>query len=149
MGVVSSVWRQPNPDVTNGLHSARYANQPGQQRRPPGGPQWSCGWSEHIILSPGRGSEGLGFAIPAKVVSFVYETCGSMDTCTRTELRSRTNSNAGLAPDSALRRHGESSFLTVFPGRHGRRRGLKVRDIVVAVDGHPILTFARPQAALL
>jgi serine protease Do len=40
-----------------------------------------------FILSEGGGSEGLGFAIPARVIRFVYQSLRKYGTCTARKLR--------------------------------------------------------------
>src|ERR1700733_3120046 len=74
MGVVSSVGRQPDPDRPMVYIQTDAPINPGNS----GGPLidvdgYVLGINT-LILSQGGGSEGLGFAIPARVVRFVYES---------------------------------------------------------------------------
>ena len=83
MGVVSSVWRQPDPGNPMVYLQTDAPINPGNS----GGPLvdldgYVVGLNT-FILSEGGGSEGLGFAIPARVVTFVYGNLRKyMDTCT-------------------------------------------------------------------
>jgi serine protease Do len=73
MGVVSSVWRQPDPDKPMVYIQTDAPINPGNS----GGPLidldgYVIGLNT-FILTQGGGSEGLGFAIPAHTIRFVYE----------------------------------------------------------------------------
>jgi len=149
MGVVSSVWRQPNPDVPMVYIQTDTPINPGNS----GGPLVDL--NGHVvgvntfILSQGGGSEGLGFAIPAKVVSFVYEDLRKYGHVHRTELQVGAQTvTPVLAAGLGLAQTWGVIISDVFPGGTGDVAGLKVRDIVVAVDGHPILTLPGLMAAL-
>ena len=74
MGVVSSVGRQPDPDRPMVYIQTDAPINPGNS----GGPLidmdgYVLGINT-LILSEGGGSEGLGFAIPARIVRFVYQS---------------------------------------------------------------------------
>ena len=73
MGIVSSVWRQPNPNVPMVYIQTDAPINPGNS----GGPLidldgYVIGLNT-FIFSKGGGSEGLGFAVPARIVRFVYD----------------------------------------------------------------------------
>jgi serine protease Do len=81
MGVVSSVARQPDPNKAMVYIQTDAPINPGNS----GGPLvdmdgYVVGINTFIVSGSG-GSEGLGFAIPARVVQFVYESL-RMATCT-------------------------------------------------------------------
>ncbi len=81
MGVVSSVSRQPDPDKPMVYIQTDAPINPGNS----GGPLvdldgYVIGLNT-FILSQGGGSEGLGFAIPARVVNFVYDPPAKVRAC--------------------------------------------------------------------
>jgi serine protease Do len=102
-----------------------------------------------FILSNSGGSEGLGFAIPARVVSFVYESLkkyGHVDhidigavaqTATRTMAE-----GLGLARDWGV------VIADTTPLGPADAAGMKPQDMILAVDRQPILTLLGFVAAL-
>ena len=74
LGMVSSAWRQPDPDLPLVYIQTDAAINAGNS----GGPLIDLDGNviglNTFILSRGGGSEGLGFAIPARVVRFVYDS---------------------------------------------------------------------------
>ncbi|HWO32664.1 MAG TPA: trypsin-like peptidase domain-containing protein, partial [Candidatus Acidoferrum sp.] len=87
LGIVSSVWRQPDPDQPMVYVQTDAPINHGSS----GGPLvdldgYVVGLNT-FILSEGGGSEGLGFAIPAAAVKFVYEELREYGYVHRTEIR--------------------------------------------------------------
>lgn len=74
MGVVSSVWRQPDPDKSMVYIQTDAPINPGNSGGPLVDVNGAIVGLNTFILSSGGGSEGLGFAIPARIVSFVYQS---------------------------------------------------------------------------
>src|SRR3989441_9888776 len=87
MGVVSSVWRQPDPGNPMVYIQTDAPINPGNS----GGPLVDLdGYIVGLtpsILSEGGGSEGLGFAIPARIVTFVYGNLRKYGHVHRTEIQ--------------------------------------------------------------
>jgi serine protease Do len=140
MGVVSSVWRQPDPDNPMVYIQTDAPINPGNS----GGPLvdldgYVVGLNT-FILSEGGGSEGLGFAIPARIMNFVYASLRKYGHVHRTEIQaSAQNITPTLAAGLGLAQNWGVVISDVKPGGPAEAAGLKLRDIVVAVDGRPIL----------
>src|SRR5246500_3385306 len=73
MGVVSSVARQPDPDNPMVYIQTDAALNPGNSGGPLVDVDGNVVGINTLIFSKGGGSEGLGFAIPAEIVSFDYQ----------------------------------------------------------------------------
>ncbi len=149
MGVVSSVWRQPNPDNPMVYIQTDAPINPGNS----GGPLvdldgYVVGLNT-FILSEGGGSEGLGFAIPARIMHFVYTNLRKYGHVHRTEIQaSAQNITPSLAAGLGLAQTWGVVISDVKPGGPADAAGLKLRDIVLAVDGRPILGLPGLTAAL-
>jgi serine protease Do len=149
MGVVSSVWRQPDPDKPMVYIQTDAPINPGNS----GGPLvdldgYVVGLNT-FILSQGGGSEGLGFAIPARIVTFVYEHLRKYGHVHRTEIQANAQDiTSTLASGLGLAQNWGVVVSDVTPGGPADSAGLKIQDIVVAVDGHPILGLPGLTAAL-
>jgi len=102
-----------------------------------------------FILSKSGGSDGLGFAIPARVVSFVYQGLRKNGGLQRIELGI---TGQGISPDLAdglgLERDWGVVISDVVPRGPGDVAGLQRRDIVDMVDGRPVDNAAGLMAAL-
>jgi serine protease Do len=71
MGVISSVWRQPDPDNPMVYLQTDAPIDPGNSGGPLVDVTGAVVGLNTFILSKGGGSEGLGFAIPARIVDFI------------------------------------------------------------------------------
>jgi len=149
MGVVSSVWRQPDPDKPMVYIQTDAPINPGNS----GGPLvdldgYVVGLNT-FILSEGGGSEGLGFAIPARIVKFVYENLRKYGRVRRTEIQANAqNITPSLAAGLGLAQNWGVVISDVTPRGPADSAGLKIQDIVVSVDGRPILGLPGLTAAL-
>jgi len=149
MGVVSSVWRQPDPDKPMVYIQTDAPINPGNS----GGPLvdldgYVVGLNT-FILSQGGGSEGLGFAIPARIVAFVFESLRKYGHVHRTEIQvGAQNITPTLAAGLGLSQNWGVVISDVAPGGSADVAGVKLQDIVVAVDGRPILGLPGLTAAL-
>ena len=149
MGVVSSVWRQPDPEKPMVYIQTDAPINPGNS----GGPLvdldgYVLGLNT-FILSEGGGSEGLGFAIPARVVRFVYENLRKYGHVHRTEIQANAQEiTPFLAVGLGLAQNWGVVISDVTPGGPADAAGLKIQDIVLAVDGRPILGLPGLTAAL-
>ena len=74
MGVISSVWRQPDPDNPMVYMQTDAPINPGNSGGPLVDVTGAVVGLNTFILSKGGGSEGLGFAIPARIVDFIYHS---------------------------------------------------------------------------
>jgi serine protease Do len=101
------------------------------------------------MLSQGGGSEGLGFAIPAAIVDFDYRNLRKSGHVQRVAVGLRTqNITPTLATGLGLARSWGAIVSDVADGGAAEAAGLHVDDIVLAVDGRPILGLPDFIAAL-
>ena len=149
LGIVSSVWRQPDPDQPMVYVQTDAPINPGSS----GGPLvdldgYVVGLNT-FILTEGGGSEGLGFSIPANVVRFVYEELRKYGHVHRTEIRVGAQEiTSTLAAGLGLSQNWGVVISDVEPGGPADEAGLEVQDVVISVDGHPIMGLPGLTAAL-
>jgi serine protease Do len=149
MGVVSSVARQPDPDKPMVYIQTDAAINPGNS----GGPLIDMdGYVLGIntmILSESGGSEGLGFAIPARVVQFVYESLRKNGHVHRVEIDASAQTiTPSLAQGLGLSQTYGVIISDVKPGGPADSAGLQIGDIVVSADGRNVDTLPRLTAAM-
>ncbi len=149
MGVISSVGRQPDPDRPMVYIQTDAPINPGNS----GGPLidvdgYVLGINT-LILSQGGGSEGLGFAIPARIVQFVYRSLRKYGHVHRVEIGAiAQNITPSLAEGLNLSRSWGVIISDVNPGGSAEAAGLKTGDIVVSADDRPIDTLPALTAAM-
>jgi len=149
MGVVSAVARQPDANNPMVYIQTDAPINPGNS----GGPLvdmdgYVLGMNT-MILSQGGGSEGLGFAIPARVVRFVYESLRKRGHVHRVEIQAASQTiTADLAEGLGLSQKYGVIVCDVTPGGPAEAAGLHVGDIVVSADDRPIDTLPALTAAL-
>jgi serine protease Do len=122
MGVVSAVARQPDPDKPLTYIQTDAPINPGNS----GGPLVDMNGSvigiNTFILSSGGGSEGLGFAIPARIVDFVYQSLRKHGHVHRVEIGAVAQEITPTLADSNSRSPGELSSPTSSPTDQPPRR---------------------------
>jgi len=149
MGVVSSVGRQPDPDRPMVYIQTDAPINPGNS----GGPLidmdgYVLGINT-LILSEGGGSEGLGFAIPARIVRFVYQSLRKYGHVHRVEIGAvAQNITPSLTEGLSLSRSWGVIVSDVNPGGAAEAAGLKIGDIVLSADDRPVDTLPALTAAL-
>lgn len=142
MGIVSSVARQADPSKAMVYIQTDAPINPGNS----GGPLvdmdgYVVGINTFIVTGSG-GSEGLGFAIPARVVRFVYENLRKYGHVHRSEVEAGAQTiTPSLATGLGLKRTWGVLISDVTPGGPAEAAGLKVGDIVTAADDRPINTL--------
>jgi serine protease Do len=139
MGVVSAVDRQPDPELPMVFIQTDAPINPGNS----GGPLIDIdGYVLGIntfILSQGGGSEGLGFAIPARVVSFVLDRLRKFGHVDRSEIGAASEDITPLlAKGLHLPVNSGVIVVDVRPGGPAESAGLKIGDIILAVDSKDI-----------
>ena len=149
MGVVSSVGRQPDPDNPMVYIQTDAPINPGNS----GGPLLDMGGYvlgiNTLILSQGGGSEGLGFAIPARIVRFVYQSLRKYGHVHTIEIQAATQDiTPALAEGLGLSQKFGVIVCDVTPGGPADSGGLRIGDIVVSADGRPIDTLPALTAAV-
>jgi len=149
MGIVSAPAREPEPDVPLLYIQTDAPINPGNSGGPLVNADGEVVGINTFILSKSGGSDGLGFAIPARVVSFVYQGLRKNGGLQRIELGI---TGQGISPDLAdglgLERDWGVVISDVVPRGPGDVAGLQRRDIVDMVDGRPVDNAAGLMAAL-
>jgi serine protease Do len=149
MGVVSSVGRQADPSRPFVYIQTDAPINPGNS----GGPLVDIdGYVIGIntfILSQGGGSEGLGFAIPAQIVRFVYNSLRKYGHVHRVEVKAGAQTiTPALAKGLGLSQSWGVVIDDVTPGGPAEAAGLKIGDIVLSADDRPISTLPAFTTAL-
>ncbi len=149
MGVISSAMRQPNPDNPMVYLQTDAPINPGSSGGPLVDVTGAVIGLNTFIMSNSGGSEGLGFAIPARIVDFVYQSLRTHGHVYRTEIgvvaQSITPTMAkglGLAQDWGV------VLADVIPQGPADTAGLMREDVILAIDGRPILGLSEFAAAL-
>ncbi len=149
MGVISALARQPDPSKQMTYLQTDAPINPGNS----GGPLVDMNGSvlgiNTFILSQGGGSEGLGFAIPARVVDFVYRSLRAHGHVHRVEIGAVAQE---ITPDLAEGLHLPMRWgvvvVDVKPNGPAAAAGLHIQDIVLSADDRPIETLPSLSAAL-
>ena len=142
MGIVSSPARQPDPDSPMIYIQTDAPINPGNS----GGPLidmdgYVLGINTMILTQSG-GSEGIGFAIPARIVRFVYQSLRQYGHVHRVEIQAAVQTiTPTLAEGLGLPQSYGVIISDVDPGGPAAAAGLKVGDIVVSADDRPIDTL--------
>jgi serine protease Do len=140
MGVVSSLARQLDPENPMVYIQTDAALNPGNS----GGPLVDIDGNvigiNTLMLSEGGGSEGLGFAIPAAIVDFDYRNLRKSGHVQRVAIGLRTqNITPTLAAGLGLARSWGTIVSDIAAGGAAEAAGLELNDVILAIDGRPIL----------
>jgi serine protease Do len=136
IGIVSAVGRQPHPDLPMLYIQTDAAINPGNS----GGPLLNVegqliGINTFMLSENGR-NQGLGFAVPAAVVRYVYEQLRSHGFVRRSLVGVHVQTlTPVLAEGLGLSRRYGVMISDVLPGSPAEAVGLRPRDIIAAVDG--------------
>jgi serine protease Do len=149
MGVVSSVARQADPNRPLVYIQTDAPINPGNSGGPLVDTEGYVIGINTFILSSAGGSEGLGFAIPARIVKFVYESLRKYGHVHRIEVKAGAQPiTEDLAKGLGLARNWGVVIDDVTPGGPADAGGLKIGDIVLRADGRSIGTLPAFTAAL-
>ena len=149
MGVVSAVARQADPSKPLTYIQTDAPINPGNS----GGPLVDMNGSvlgiNTFILSQGGGSEGLGFAIPARVVDFVYHSLRTYGHVHRVEIGAASQEiTPTLADALQLPKRWGVVVVDVKPDGPAAAAGLQIQDIILSADDRRIETLPSLSAAL-
>jgi serine protease Do len=102
-----------------------------------------------FILSEGGGSEGLGFAIPARIVDFVYHSLRKYGHVHRVEIGAVAQEiTPTLADGLKLSQRWGVIVADVKPDGPAAAAGLQIQDIVLTADDRHIETLPQLTSAL-
>jgi serine protease Do len=149
MGVVSATSRQPDPTKAMTYIQTDAPINPGNS----GGPLIDMNGSvvgiNTFILSQGGGSEGLGFAIPSRIVDFVYQSLRKYGHVHRVEIGAVAQEiTPTLADGLQLAQRWGVIVADVKPDGPAAAAGLQLQDIVLAADDRRIETLPQLTSAL-
>jgi serine protease Do len=149
MGVISAVGRQPDPDRPLVYIQTDAPINPGNSGGPLVDMDGYVVGLNTMILSEGGGSEGLGFAIPARVVRFVYQSLRKYGHVHRVEIGATAqNITPTLSEGLGLAQSFGVIICDVNPGGSAESAGLKIGDVVVSADDRRIDTLPGLTAAM-
>ena len=148
MGVISAVARQADPTKSLNYVQTDAPINPGNS----GGPLVDMnGYVVGIntfILSQSGGSEGLGFAIPARVVNFVYHSLRKYGHVHHVEIGAGAQEiTPTLAEGLGLPQSWGVIVDDITPDGPAASAGLQVQDIILTADDRPIETMSALTAA--
>jgi len=149
MGVVSALARQPDATKPLTYIQTDAPINPGNSGGPLVDMSGSVVGINTFILSQGGGSEGLGFAIPARVVDFVYHSLRSHGHVHHVEIGAGAQEiTPTLAEGLHLPQRWGVVVDDVKPDGPAAAAGLKVQDIILTADDRRIETLPSLSAAL-
>jgi serine protease Do len=149
MGVVSAVARQPDPTKPLTYIQTDAPINPGNSGGPLVDMNGSVVGINTFILSEGGGSEGLGFAIPARIVEFVYQSLRKYGHVHRVEIGAEAQEvTPTMAEGLHLAQRWGVIIADVKPDGPAASAGLQVQDIVLSADDRLIDTLPALSSAL-
>jgi serine protease Do len=139
MGVVSAVARQLDPDSPLVFIQTDAAINPGNSGGPLVDAKGELAGINTFIFSQSGGSESLGFAIPSAIVAFAYPQLRKYGHLHRGIIGIHVQTiTPVLAAGLGLSRDWGVIVGDVFPGSPAEKAGLKVQDILLAVNDRQI-----------
>jgi serine protease Do len=149
MGVVSAVARQADPDKPITYIQTDAPINPGNSGGPLVDMNGAVVGINTFILSEGGGSEGLGFAIPARIVDFVYHSLRKYGHVHRVEIGAVAQEiTPTLADGLKLSQRWGVIVADVKPDGPAAAAGLQIQDIVLTADDRHVETLPQLTSAL-
>jgi serine protease Do len=149
MGVVSAVARQPDPEKPLTYIQTDAPINPGNSGGPLVDMNGAVVGINTFILSSGGGSEGLGFAIPARVVDFVYRSLRKNGHVHHVEIGATAQEITPTLSDALhLGQRWGVVVVDVKPDGPAAAAGLQIQDIILTADGRRIDTLPSLTSAL-
>jgi serine protease Do len=148
MGVVSSVARQPNLDRPLVFIQTDAPINPGNSGGPLVDIEGKVVGINTFILTEGGGNEGLGFAIPCGVARRIYEQLRKQGHVHREEIGAAVQTiTPTLAAGLGLPQDYGVIVSDVTPEGSAEAAGLKVQDIILTLNGKPVMNVPQFDAA--
>ena len=136
VGIISAVGRQPSPDFPMLYIQTDAAINPGNSGGPLLDVEGELVGINTFLLSETGHNQGLGFALPAAVVRYVYEQLRTRGIVRQSLVGVLVQTvTPGLAKGLDLTRGYGIVVSDVLPGSPAEAVGLRPRDIISAVDG--------------
>jgi serine protease Do len=149
MGVISAVSRQADPDKPLTYVQTDAPINPGNSGGPLVDMNGAVVGINTFILSQGGGSEGLGFAIPARIVDFVYRSLRKYGHVHRVEIGAAAQEiTPTMAEGLHLAQRWGVIVADVVPEGPAATAGLHVQDIVLTADDRRVETLPQLSSAL-
>ena len=149
MGVLSALARQPDSTKPITYLQTDAPINPGNSGGPLVDMNGTVVGINTFILSQGGGSEGLGFAIPARVVEFVYHSLRRHGHVHRVEIGAVAQEiTPELAEGLKLPQRWGVVVVDVRPDGPAASAGLQIQDIILSADDRRIETLPSLSAAL-
>jgi len=143
MGVISAVARQADPTKSLNYVQTDAPINPGNSGGPLVDMNGAVVGINTFILTQSGGSEGLGFAIPARVVNFVYHSLRKYGHVHRIEIGAGAQEiTPTLAEGLGLAQSWGVIVDDVLPDGPAASAGVNVQDIVLTADDRPIETMS-------
>jgi serine protease Do len=138
MGVVSAVARQPDPDSAQVYVQTDTPINPGNSGGPLVNADGDLVGINTFIFSTSGGNQGLGFAIPAGVVTAAYPQLLKYGHIHQPSIGALVQT---ITPELAAGLHLERDFgvivTDISPTGPANTAGLRIQDIILSVDGSP------------
>jgi serine protease Do len=139
LGVVSAVARQLQPESPMIYVQTDASINPGSSGGPLVDLRGRLVGINTLIVSQAGGNEGLGFAVPSNIVGAVYQQIRKNGRVRRGEIGIRPQTvTPELAAGLGLSRDFGVVLADVLPGSPAAVAGLRVGDLVTALDGKPM-----------
>jgi serine protease Do len=139
MGVVSAVGRQLAADAPMVYIQTDAPINPGNSGGPLLDVEGRVVGINTMILSQSGGNEGLGFAAPSNIVRSIYQQIRKFGRVKRGTIGVNAQTiSPTMAAALGLPRESGVILSDVFPNQPGALAGLRIGDIVLAVDGRAI-----------
>jgi serine protease Do len=150
MGVISAVARQPDPDHPMVYIQTDAPINPGNSGGPLVDVEGRVVGINTFILTEGGGNEGIGFAIPSAMVRRIYQQLREYGHVHREEIGASVQTiTPTLAAGLGLSQDYGVIVSDVTPGGPAEAAGLKVQDIILTLDGVPVMNVTQFDARFL
>jgi serine protease Do len=149
MGVISAALRQPDPDSPMVYLQTDAPINAGNSGGPLVDVSGAVVGLNTFILSNSGGNQGLGFAIPARIVDFVCQSLRHYGHVRHVEIGAVAQTiTPTMARGLALTQNWGVMISDVAPRGPADGAGIKPEDVVLSVDGQPVLGLTGFAAAL-